>query len=130
MRLVELKRVAKVWQRRLGIQDWKLEIIWGDKVDREATPFSDELTEGCAGLIWWSAEHAHAKIVLAKGQSHSTLVHELLHLRLEGHLPGPRKYDALYERALNQLAEALIKEWSDEDPEVGIPAKSRKRRYA
>jgi hypothetical protein len=44
-----------------------------------------------------------------------TLIHEILHVLLEGHLPpmSGDKYDAGYEFALNRAAKAFWESWSE-----------------
>jgi hypothetical protein len=41
----------------------------------------------------------------------TTILHELLHIVIEGHKPWCGKYDVQYEFALNRLATALWKQW-------------------
>lgn len=112
MSIRELRRRLKFWQAQLGLKDYAINLHWGTFVEK---PIGDinfdelEICEDLDGWIDWSTEHAYADLVMRKRNAkEETLVHELLHLKLEGHKPRPGKYDPLYERALNDLARALI----------------------
>ena len=111
MRMIELRRALNQWRDRLGLANFKIELAQGRALPpgQEPEPFSKDLAHDCSGHTWWQAEYPEVLIVVRRGEDEATIVHELLHLRLEGHLTRPRKYDPLYERALNELADALVK---------------------
>jgi hypothetical protein len=103
----ELHRSLKYWKKRLNLQDWNVELI-------ETT--TDKI-KGNAGDSQWDASITWAKIRLAldiekdpiyhDGGIEATLIHELLHLRLEWYLPDYLPYDLHRETALNKIADAL-----------------------
>ena len=111
MKLRELRRLLKIWAKRLRVDDWELNVKWGKP---------DNMTgEGVQGNIFFEPEFRRALIVLLalkyreeEGDSpEEDLIHELLHLVLQGH--GTRmKYDAMFERGLNQIAHALYTAYS------------------
>jgi hypothetical protein len=71
------------------------------------------------GLSSWQPEERKCWIAIARDCDgdvfHETVIHELLHLRLEGHRPppSPEDYDESYELALNRIARALWEAWSE-----------------
>jgi len=61
------------------------------------------------GSCLWNAEECTAMIELLRGQGEDTLIHEMLHLVLEGHTNYEEtKYSQMHERALNRLADAYL----------------------
>ncbi len=114
MTIRELRQEARVWQEKLGLHEWTLIVRWGKQPPSgmEPDPTKFEMMLNCDGNALWSPENASALILIDKkapGKRH-TLVHELLHVRFEGHQPKPKKYDPLYERAINVLVAALLGE--------------------
>jgi Zn-dependent peptidase ImmA (M78 family) len=104
----KLASLRKRWLERLGLTDWEeIEVTLLPK-DKLSYPDSD-------GYAYWQPEYKKAIIDinadLDDAEIEETLVHELLHVRLEGHklLTPKTRYDALYERALNVLATTLCK---------------------
>ena len=87
--------------------EWKINVKWGTPAEQ---PDYDkgEMDEGSVGNALWHPEECEAWIYLQRGagQLEETLLHELLHIRLEGHRE-PVKYDAMYERAINAITAAL-----------------------
>ena len=108
MSLKELRREMKSWQKRLGLLNWRIRLGWGVPVDGEPEPFTHEIGSDCLGLSWFQAESPNAVITLRRDQGVHTLIHELLHVLLEGHKVYSRKYDAQYERGLNHLTDCLV----------------------
>lgn len=71
------------------------------------------------GESTWHPEERQCWIAIAPNTCDSmaeTLVHELLHVMLEGHMPvcGEEFYDEAYELALNRNARALWKSWKEQ----------------
>jgi hypothetical protein len=70
---------------------------------------SKKAMEDAVGSIRWAAEECTADIELLRGQGEETLVHEILHLVLEGHTTyAETKYSEMHERALNRLASGYL----------------------
>ena len=108
MTLKEMRRECALWQDKLGLQQWKIEL---------RHPHKGEMPEEWAACVSWSAEYASARILIHR--KHMTLhamVHELLHVCLEGYNERPRTYTPQYELALNKLTEALLDE---PEPDLG-----------
>ena len=107
MSIKELRTLVDQWKPRLGLENWKISVRWAKK---------GEVEEYCHGLVFWTTELATARILISKKSDDylHTVVHELLHIRLEGHLSEVHADDPLYEQALNKLAEALISGWEVE----------------
>lgn len=70
------------------------------------------------GQTIWHPEERRCWIAIAHGtesdELHETLVHELLHILLEGHLALTHPYDAGYEFGLNRAAKAIWTAWKGE----------------
>jgi hypothetical protein len=78
--------------------------------------------KGLCGESAWHPEERKCWIAISPAPDEEmaeTLVHELLHVLYEGHLPpvgmDGDAYDASYELGLNRTARALYKEWSKSD---------------
>src|SRR5579884_309177 len=101
-RLLELQALAEEWARRLGMAEWTtINVLWANKKEQK------EVT----GCCYWHVPESLVtiKIDRAEPKKEETLVHELLHVLLEGHLSEARPYDELYERALNRASAALVR---------------------
>lgn len=100
--LRELRSELAVWQSRMRLNDWRIHLRWSTK--------ADEKMDGLDGCCYWVTEHSVAEILIDKGADDKlgTLVHELLHIKFEGHRLQPKSYDALYEKAINDLTAVLL----------------------
>lgn len=82
-------------------------IIWGYKTHEEL--------KGCYAYASWSPEYRECSLGFALPQVHedagfsleSTVIHEFLHIVLEGHQATASKYSGLYENGLNKLSAAF-----------------------
>jgi hypothetical protein len=103
----ELQRSLKYWQKRLALQDWNIEF----------TETTTDQINGNAGDSNWDASIMWARVRVAidvepdpkyhDGGMEATLIHELLHLRIEWYLSDILPYDLHRETALNMIADAL-----------------------
>jgi hypothetical protein len=103
---------GKRYMQLLGLTEWtgEFRVVRGLK-DADGTYLD--------GQSWWSPEERWCSIRVASGLSneatHLTLIHELIHVALEGHLPPmTHDYDAGYEFGLNRLTKALWIAWKGE----------------
>lgn len=99
---------CQYWIDRLGMAEWA-----GTRPDgkpRVIVVFrTKKKMDDAVGSCQWLAEECTATVSLLTGQGDETLVHELLHLHLEGHTTyKPENYSELHERALNRLAKTLV----------------------
>lgn len=107
MYLKDAKKLIAYWQTELNLRNWKIDIQWA--------PAHEMSHDDAIASIWWFTEDeiAHVKLVKAAVCSddifEETIVHEMLHLRLEGHRTIEKRYDPQYELALNRLAALLVK---------------------
>ena len=105
MTTYQLNQAANRWQRVLGMSEWEIvvKLAPGREMVQDGEPLE--------GSAWWIPESsppsAEIKIRARSERQEETLVHELLHVRLEGH-KAVRKYDPMYERGLNAIASALM----------------------
>ena len=105
MTLFELRRLCKLWQRRLRITDWTISIRWG-------TP--EEMPDSLGSAVY-DPRQMRAEVLIRPGVDEGypdggveqTIVHELLHLVLHGDTEYEREV-ILQERAINQIADALF----------------------
>jgi hypothetical protein len=106
----ELRSELARLQPLLGLTEWQIRVQWGKPSERPDYS-KGEMDAGSVGNACWHTEECRAWIYLRRGSDNlrETLIHELLHVRLEGHRENPMRYDALYERALNAIAAALAK---------------------
>lgn len=107
MTLSEARKLCKKWQARLKMSDLKIHVRYPIPEDK----FDPKETTACC---WWHPEFSsRGLIIITKKVTEHDIVHELLHFRLEGHTDlsskeaRARRNDAMYERAINALAQAL-----------------------
>lgn len=114
MNITQLRKESKTWQKKLGLQGWKIKVIW-------ATP--DELdtdTEQVFGLNTYDPNHMEStiRILNPKYGDHDPLVvliHELLHLFMfpleaaAGYSikPPSDQWETAMEQTINKLSELL-----------------------
>lgn len=111
-----LNRLKRKWQKRLGLTDWVIRVRFVD----EETMARETGAKDALGVSLWVPDRKTAKIYVLQPREfkalekdelipatiEETLVHELLHILLEGHLvQSPSNINT--ERALNQLAKVL-----------------------
>lgn len=84
------------------MQEWTIKV--------EVKPPDECLVDGepTSGYVTWASENAKlsAEITLSETAGEDTLVHELLHIVIEGHKPY-EKYDSQTERAINRIAAVI-----------------------
>jgi len=100
MKIGELRKAAKYWQEKLNLTEWRIVVRFA----KEEEMAGDEY----AGHAYWVPEYPEATILLRRGEGEHTLLHEMLHVRLEGAGLNPRKYNIGYERGINVLVEVLL----------------------
>ena len=104
----ELTALGRRYMRLMEMDEW----IRG-------TQFRVRKLDGLYGLSEWFVEERCALITVNRGLdpelTETTLIHELLHLVLEGHKPltAHSKYDPNYELALNRVAKGI---WKSQQP--------------
>ena len=113
----ELNSLLRVWQERLGLSEW---VIYIRQCKPQDLATYDTRFENYAECNW-STETREAWIGIVAARYHAghrdprvvneSIVHELMHIALEGHKPltGKYRYDANYEYGLNKLASAIVR---------------------
>lgn len=107
-----LTRLKNLWQKRLGLEDWKISATFCSE-----ETFKEKIGGDSVGGCFWTADRKIAEIYIRKPSVlHSLgddlediLVHEMLHILLEGHKEEIPPDDVNTERAINQLSAALIR---------------------
>ncbi len=96
MTLKALQLRTAYWQGRLNLGEWRITTTWG-------------ASKSTHGEITWNPEALTATIWLNKysRDKENTLIHELLHLVLQGHAECGGRASTELERAINRIAEAL-----------------------
>jgi len=114
MNITQLRKESKTWQKKLGLQGWKIKVIW-------ATPDDlDTETEQVFGLNTYDPNHMEStiRILNPKYGDHDPLVvliHELLHLFMfpleaaAGYSikPPSDQWETAMEQTINKLSELL-----------------------
>jgi len=102
----ELKKRVSEWASIIGLADWKI----------DAEFVTDTQTKDTMAEVSWQPEWKEAEILFRReAQLKKTgrsidhfIVHELLHIVLEGHKTVIEEYDPLYEAAINNIASLII----------------------
>jgi hypothetical protein len=92
---------VKEWQARLGLQNWEVSI----------TVVEPEVLGDNEAETLWDPREALAEIKIKRNVQDfkHTIIHELIHLRIQGHTDPPDKEDILLEVAINKLSAAFVK---------------------
>ena len=88
--LRELREELLYWQTGLGLKNWKIRLSWG-KPAIDPCYSKGEMMHDAYGNCCWSTKKKQAWIYLNKESTNlvGTLIHEMLHLCLEGHRADP-----------------------------------------
>ena len=80
MKLSEVRAYGKAWQDRLKLSEWEIQWRWMTKAETTENPSWN-------GFCQWECEHKLARIAIAKDSEciPHTVLHECLHIRLEGY---------------------------------------------
>lgn len=111
----QLTSIGRKFMKRLEMDEWILRAKF-----IVARDLKNDKGEELHGQSQWMPEERQCWILVRPTDDADlfgeTLIHEILHVRLEGHLNpmDTEKYDAGYEYALNCLARALWKEWKED----------------
>lgn len=104
MTIRHARHILAEYMVRMDLTEWKIFLRWGTK----------EEMKDSQGQCTWSPEYTSAEIFLRRDQPDveipHTLVHELVHLALQGHRPHDGRYSVMYERGINRLASAILRE--------------------
>jgi predicted metal-dependent hydrolase len=97
--LPKLRERAAYWQDRMNLREWQITVRWMTPKDGK----------GNVGHCAWATEQLQAEIAIRAREPNQelTLVHELLHLAIQGH-GNYETYDVHVERAINRIAGALM----------------------
>jgi len=117
MNLTQLRKESKKWQKILGLQNWKITVVWAKPEELNTE------TEKVYGLNSYDPNHMESTIRLLNPKYEdygvlNTLVHELLHLFMfplesaAGYsIKQPSdQWETAMEQTINKLSELLMKE--------------------
>jgi hypothetical protein len=109
MNAIELQGRCDYWLNRFGMAEW-IGLRPNSPLPRVRVLIrSRKKMDGNVGGCTWLAEECTAVIEILRGHGEETLVHEILHLALEGHTTYAEvKYSEMHERALNRLASGYL----------------------
>lgn len=130
MTLEQLKTKATFWCDLLGVEDrWSVTLSIGNVSNME----------GNVGLNELEPEYQKSHIILAPGESDDTLVHEILHILLDGYKSRKEISEdrPQHELAINKIAAALValatkkkknvKQSTAKGTATPVPSKGRKQ---
>lgn len=100
----QLREAITYWQTVLNLGDWNIRVRIGKKIE-----LTDPDGNECLGMNFIYPEELQSEIILKRGESEETLVHEMLHIVFDGDVQQDGLYDVLHERAINRTAKALLK---------------------
>lgn len=111
MTLSRLRERCDYWKDLLNLREWTIEVRWG----------STKETPRLHGYCWWHSEEFQAVVAVWKGsrEKEAVLVHELLHIVIEGHQELTREYDVNIERAINRITYAMLAAENRAENETG-----------
>lgn len=103
MKLQELRAFCKLWAGKLGLSHWRIIIRWMTAEEEEEFP-------NINGFCFWSPDHTHGWIRISKDSEdiRHTVIHEILHLRIEGSAPMTGKKNMPLEVCINAITAALL----------------------
>jgi hypothetical protein len=100
-----------VWQRTLGLDDWKISIVMCRRSDLKLKTLGGvrwDKTKRSAVISVLAASEYRLPVIEMLDDMEMTIVHELIHVHLAA-LPRSEASWRDEERAVNQLAQALLK---------------------
>jgi len=102
MTIARVREIVAEYRALLDLTDWDIRCRWSRR---------GELADA-DGQCRWQPEYRIADVVLRRQQPDSeiphTVVHELLHLRLQGHTLNEAPYDPQLELGINRTAAAIL----------------------
>lgn len=111
MKLQQIRKIAKHWQKQLGLVDWKISVVWAkpDMLDKDG-----EITYA---QIEYDAHRLEATVHIRKDEHdyEDTIIHELCHLflfPLENAAgfsikPSTDQWETAMEQTVNKLTKIL-----------------------
>lgn len=103
MTLKALRELGRRWQAHLRLADWTIKFDFMTKAHSKEHPEWN-------GFVVWDDQHHSASIRISKDAQDIThaLVHELMHIRLEGHVPMEEaNTSSNWEFVMNTMATVL-----------------------
>lgn len=112
MNLQQVRKLARMWQKDLGLTNWKIKVEWASKEDMAEEDFF--------GLNLYDPPTMTSTIKIRKNQTDAelkeTVVHELLHLLMfplesaAGYsIKSPTdQWETAMEQTINKLSELLV----------------------
>lgn len=119
MNLQQVRKIARKWQKHLGLTNWKIKVEWGTDMDEEDGKVY--------GLNTYDPNHMTSTIKVLKDDTdhdiEETIVHELLHLLmfpLESaagfSIKSPSdQWETAMEQTINKLSELLVNGYRREE---------------
>ena len=113
-----IKQYAKRWTYRLGLQWWKVELIFYDDADSIIREFARGENETCLATTYTKWEYTEAVVCfnvpawckLEEGEFEAKVLHELCHVLVNEMREGESHHE---ERVVSHLQRAFI--WTEVD---------------
>lgn len=100
MTSAQLQARCDYWADRLNLREWHITATFG----------TAKQMHGDLGNVFWHTEELKATVRISRTVTakEETLIHELLHVVIQGHAPLTTPYDVNLEKAINRLAAAFM----------------------
>jgi hypothetical protein len=101
----EARQILAEYRALLDLGEWDIRVRWSRQ---------RELPDDEWGSMLWNPDTATAIMVINRGarlttaEIRSTVVHELLHVTLQGHRDHTGVREPMFERGLNRIAGAIL----------------------
>lgn len=103
MTIHEARQILAEYQVLLDLGEWDIRLRWAKR---------GELEKEDMGAVRWCTDTAQADMFVRRDLGHQelrdTVVHELIHIVLQGHADHNGKRDPMFERGINRVATAIL----------------------
>jgi Zn-dependent peptidase ImmA (M78 family) len=105
MRITEARAILAEYQALLDLGEWTIQVRWSHPGELEPDEWA---------AVRWNTDTATAdmylnrRVKMSASDVRETIVHELLHVTLQGHADHTGTRDPMYERGLNRVAAAIL----------------------
>lgn len=108
MKIEKLRKLCRVWQARLGLAHWQIDVyvVRGSEIEDNMAQVMYNTESEVAMIRLKDPNDCHG---LVKQDMEESIVHELLHVLMDPLISGKASPGIFYEQMLDRLARVLIK---------------------
>lgn len=103
MTIKRAREILAEYQALLDLGEWEIRVRWARNGELEANDM---------GAVRWCTDTAQADMFLRRGlqerELRDTIIHELVHVTLQGHADHTGKRDPMFERGINRITDAIL----------------------